>query len=206
MICWFGELLTEGYEDYQVDTERPITMENFERVYAAATYVLPNNTILNIISKAKQEPYKAFVLDLFKTDEKVEFAYDNPDINFLYMNGVIDQKSPEKARYYIKFSCPFVQKRLFNYFSNELFLYMGKLFEPFADLSDTITEQELRLKGLLTHYQRHLQLNKEWLFKQAPRRADLRIYDAVYHFNLYMYTERTLKFPIPCISHGGTEA
>jgi hypothetical protein len=38
-----------------------------------------------------------------------------------------------------------------------------------------------------------LQQNKGWLLKDAPRRTtDFRIYEAVYHFNLYMYLARVL--------------
>ncbi len=33
----------------------------------------------------------------------------------------------------------------------------------------------------------------EWLLKDAPRRADMRIYEAVYHFNLYSYLKELLE-------------
>ncbi len=187
LTCWFGELLTEGFEEYQVKKERPVDMDMFESVYAAALYALPNNNILNIISKAKKEPYKHTVLELFKTGEKTIFRYDDPDTNYLYMNGVIDREKAEKEGYHIKFSCPFVQKRLFNYFSNELFRYMGRLVEPFESISDVITEDHLNIRNLMRQYEKYLKKNREWLLKDAPRRKDLRIYEAVFHFNLYMY-------------------
>ena len=60
LTCWFGELLTEGFEYYTVDKTRPISMKEFEKVYGAATDILPNNNILNIISKAKKEPEKTW--------------------------------------------------------------------------------------------------------------------------------------------------
>ncbi len=34
--------------------------------------------------------------------------------------------------------------------------------------------------------------NREWLLKKAPRRSDLRIFEAVYHFNLYSYLKQLL--------------
>jgi hypothetical protein len=86
LTSWFGELLTETYNKA---TDQPITIAHFEEVYAAALDLLPNNNILNIISKAKQEPYKPYVLELFQTKTKVKFIYDDPFINFLYMNGVV---------------------------------------------------------------------------------------------------------------------
>ncbi|QTA79462.1 AAA ATPase-like domain-containing protein [Desulfonema limicola] len=186
LVSWFGELLTEGYDRYVPDTKSPISKKNFEKIYAAAVHVLPNNNILNIISKAKQEPYKGLVIELFKTSEKISFRYDEPRINFLYMNGVIDCEEAGND-YTIRFSCPFVQKRLFNYFSFELFRYMGKLLEPFEDTSDTITETGLNITNLMRRYERHLKKNREWMFQDAPRRKDLRIYEAVFHFNLYEF-------------------
>jgi len=191
-VCWFGELLTEGYNEYRNDRTRPITLEDFERVYAAATHILPNNTLINIISKAKQAPYKEVVLELFETKEKVEFAFNEPHLNFLYMHGVIDREQASATKYYVKFACPFIQKGLFAYFSGELFRELGQLVEPFEPLADVLTPQGLSLPHLLKRYQRYLLKNREWLFKQAPRRVDLRIREAVYHFNLYMYLHRFL--------------
>ncbi len=194
LTCWLGEILTEGHELYQPPKETEITMTRFEQVYMLALDVLPNNNILNIISKVKQAPYKNFVLELFKTDGKLLFKYDNPLMNYLYMNGVIALEQPEQGgRVYVKFASPFVQKRLFNYFSDDLFHYVGKVFEPFEDLTDTITDNHLNVSSLLRRYERYLQANKSWLLQNAPRRADLRIYEAVYHFNLYMYLHRFLQ-------------
>jgi hypothetical protein len=53
-------------------------MAAFEHVYIAASSVLPNNNILNIISKARQEPYKGYVLEMFRTDEPVAFKKVDP--------------------------------------------------------------------------------------------------------------------------------
>ena len=32
-----------------------------------------------------------------------------------------------------------------------------------------------------------IQKNRDWLLKDAPKRKDMRIFEAVYHFNLYRY-------------------
>ncbi|MCP4344154.1 MAG: AAA family ATPase, partial [Desulfobacterales bacterium] len=137
LVSWFGELLTEGFEYFRPDYTRPLALKDFDEVYAAAIQVMPNNNILNIISKAKQEPHKYLVLEMFKTREKIPFRFDDVRFNFLYTNGVIDLE--KSGGFFTKFSCPFVQKRLFNYFSHELFSYMGSIFEPFEDTKDTIT-------------------------------------------------------------------
>jgi hypothetical protein len=189
LVSWLGELLTETYNK----NNPSITMNDFEFAYSAAIEALPNANILNIISKAKQEPYRQLVLEMFQTDEKIPFRFDEPHTVFLYTNGVIDWEIADNNRRVLKFPCPFVQKRLFNYFSFTHFRNMGKLYEPFEDLSDTITESGLNVKNLIRRFERHLRKNREWLLKDAPRRSDLRIYEAVYHFTLYMYTAQFLQ-------------
>lgn len=190
LTSWFGELLTETYNQ---EPNKPITMDNFEEVFAAAIYDLPNNHILNIVSKANQEPYKHLALEMFQTDTKLEFAYDDPLINFLYLNGVVDREIVNKTQRYLKFSCPFVQKRLFNYFAREMFRVVGQVYQPFEKLEDIITAEHVNIANLLKRYQRYLQENRAWLLQDAPRRKDLRIYEAVFHFNLYMYLREFFK-------------
>jgi hypothetical protein len=191
LVSWLGELLTETYNE---SPEQPLSEDTFHKVYGAAIRVLPNNNILNIVSKAKQEPYRDVVLEMFRTRKKIPFTYDNPRLNFLYLNGVLDWETVTPAEYYVRFSCPFVQKRLFNYFANDMFEDIGPLYTPFEDLGDTFTERGLDVKSLLRRYERYLQENRDWLLKDAPRRKkDLRLYEAVYHFNLYMYLVQFLQ-------------
>lgn len=48
----------------------------------------------------------------------------------------------------------------------------------------------LELKNLLRRYETYWRQNRTWLLRDVPRRAsDLRVYEAVYHFNLYMYLQ-----------------
>jgi hypothetical protein len=187
LVSWFGELLTEGWDQFRVTKNMPVDMKLFRKAYAAGIKILPNNNILNIISKAKQEPYKQIILDMFRTDERLEFKYDDKKHNYLYMNGVVDRENVGDEEYYLKFTCPFVQKRLFNYFANEISKYVGKLYEPFEDLDDAITEDSLNIKNIMKRYRRYLVNNRDWLLKDAPRRSDMKIYEAVFHFNLYAY-------------------
>ncbi len=186
LTCWFGELLSEGFEGYAPESGSPVTTEDFSTVFAAAVDVLPNNNILNIISKARREPYKTQVLDLFRTSGKIAFKYDDPRQNFLYLNGVIDHEKVGD-RYFVRFSCPFVQKRLFNYFAHELFHYTGKLHEPFEDLDDAVTETDLHIANLIRRFEGYLKTNREWLLQDAPKRKDMRIFEAVFHFALYRF-------------------
>jgi hypothetical protein len=151
-------------------------LENFERVRQAAVNLLPNANILNIISKADREPYKGLVLDMFRTDELFRFKFDDKSTNFLYMNGVIEPVEIE-MKSFMKFANPFVQNRLFNYFSNELFNYMGRLVDPMDSLEDAITNENLNIKNIIKRYQKYLEKNKHWLLKrctQEKRFTDLR--------------------------------
>jgi hypothetical protein len=68
-----------------------------------------------------------------------------------------------------------------------------RLYEPFESIEDTITETHLEIRNLVKLYQTYLIKNREWLLKDAPRRRDLRIYEAVYHFNLYSYLNEFLR-------------
>jgi hypothetical protein len=191
LTCWFGELLTETYNQ---NTAQPITMDNFEAVYIAALDLLPNNNILNLVSKARQEPYKQFILERFQTKKKLKFTYDDPIINFLYMNGVIDVDKVSVSENYVKFPSPYIQKRLFNAFARELFQDMDNLYDPFEDLSDTITDDSLNIRRLLQRYEHYLQANREIVLKNAPRRQkDLRVFEAVFQFHLYSYLETFLQ-------------
>ncbi len=186
LVSWFGELLTETYN---VQKNSPITMKEWDYCYVFATQALPNNTVLNLLSKAQHPDYKNFVLGLFDTVKKQLFRFDHKATNYLYLNGVVDYEKVYETEtifnLYTRFPCPFIQKRLFNYFSDELFNYTGKLIDPFDELKDVIYDDSINFRNLMKRYEVYLQKNSSWLFKDVPRRSDLRIYEAVFHFNLY---------------------
>ena len=185
LTCWIGELLTETYNS---SSDQPIGTDLFEGVYVAASDLLPSNNMLNLISKARQEPYKTFVLELFRTEKKIKFSHADPIINFLYMNGVITVEDASLTEKYVRFASPFVQKQLFTYFARDLYRQPDRLYGPFEDISDTITDDTLNLRRLLQRYEQYLQANRELVLKNAPRRKDdLRVYEAVFHFHLYQY-------------------
>ena len=192
LTCWFGELLTKGWEQFQITSDMVINMPLFNKAYTAAAYILPNNTILNIISKAKQEPYKNTLLNLFRTDEKMLFAYDDDILNYLYMNGVIDREETE-GRVYVKFPSPFIHKRLFSYFVREISGETGRLYDPLEDIDNAVTKDGLNIRNIVMLYNQYLIKNRDWILKNAPRRSDLRIYEAVFHFNLYKYLSDFLE-------------
>ena len=192
LVSWLGELLTEAYNPHRAAVaagsrgEPALDIADFERMAAAALHSLPNATIMNLVAKVREQPHRDFVLELFRTDRKMPFRFDEPHIAYLYTNGVVDEELVAGDRF-VKLASPFVQKRLFNYFSYTDFGETGRTHTPFEDVSDAVAEEALNLRGLLRRYERHLRENRDWLLKDAPRRADLRVREAVYHFTLYRF-------------------
>jgi len=190
LVSWFGELLTE---QYNTETDKPITMTHFENTYIMASRALPNNTVINIISKAKTEPYRQTVLELFKTDGKIEFRFEKPEFSFLYMNGVISFEK-DKENLYARFPCQFIQEKLFDHFSDELVKHSSKLLvDPYIDLTPVINDDAIDIEKLLGLYQQYYTHNRQALLEYAQRRVDMRIMEVVYHFQLYAWLESFLR-------------
>jgi hypothetical protein len=59
--------------------------------------------------------------------------------------------------------------------------------------ADKCSEDTLCVPALLRRCETYFRENRSWLFRAAPRRADLRLYEAVYHFNLYTYIRDFLR-------------
>ncbi len=190
LVSWFGELLTT---EYNTERDKPITMKHFEETYTMALRGLPNNSVINIISKAEKEPYRHKVLELFKTDRKIEFRFEQKEISYLYMNGVISYEK-SKDLLYVKYPCQFIQEKLFDHFSDELVQHSSQLLaDPFFDLSYVINEKEINICKLLELYQDYYTQNREDLLKYAQRRIDMRIMEVVYHFQLYAWLDSLLQ-------------
>ncbi len=189
LVSWFGELLTQKYNQ---EFSRPFDMKHFEYVYKKALCVEPNNTVINIISKAKTPQYSQTVLELFRTDSKREFRFEKPEFNFLYMHGVISYEEVDGVDY-VKFPGQFIQEKLFDYFSDELVPHKSQLLaDPFTDLTPVINEKEINMGRLLELYQDYYTTNRDELLKYAQRRVDLQVMEVVYHFQLYAWLDSFL--------------
>lgn len=119
LVGWLGELLTEKYNPGQ---DQPITLEHWKEVFMLACRVEPNNTILNLLKKAKG-PYREQVMGLFGKSD-VLFSFDQDWCSYLYTNGIIDYEKTTDAlggrTSVCRFSCPFVQIRLHAAFTDDL--------------------------------------------------------------------------------------
>jgi hypothetical protein len=193
LVGWFGELLTDKYNP---DKKQPITLSGWETVYRRALYVEWNNTILNLIKKVRSGGYTSDVLALF-TRSDVMFSLDVEGCTYLYLNGIIIpetvQESGREAVDVCRFSCPFIQKRLYNALA--LDLIGDRLPIPAVEIMDDLAdvfEAGLHLPPLLARYKSYLvRMKAKGLnpFKDQPRRADLHYTEAVGHFHLYAWLQ-----------------
>lgn len=191
LVSWFGELLTEKHNP---GAGEPITRAVFDLVYARACQVEWNNTILNLVKKARG-PYRERVVSLF-TDPNVPFSLDKDWCNSLYINGIIDEApapdGPLGARFVCRFSSPYVQRRLFAALTDDMFGDKGPILaiEPGDFLADVFTPEGLCLPPLLERYRGYLKrLEARGLdpWVGQPRRADLHLTEAAGHFHLYAW-------------------
>ena len=70
LTCWFGELLTEGWEEFRVTADMPMDMKLFNEAYAAASQILPNNNILNAITLTSCPGYTSLCDKPFNNHER----------------------------------------------------------------------------------------------------------------------------------------
>ncbi len=196
LVGWLGELLTEKYNPGQ---GQPITLEHWKDVFMLACRVEPNNTILNLLKKAKG-PYREQVMGLFGNAD-IPFSFDQDWCNYLYTNGILDyEKSTDAmgARTSVcRFSCPFVQFRLHAAFTDDLVTGFPILpLDPLDTLSDVFTEQTLDAPALLERYKAYLARLKaagQDPFMGEERRSDLGLREAVGHFHLYAWLREAAR-------------
>ena len=162
---------------------------------------MKHRSLLNLGKKARG-PYRAEVMKLF-TDPNVAFALEKEWCSFLYMNGIIDEAiiadagsmGGEKA--VCRFSCPFVQHRLYTGLSGDMFDDKGPLPSiPLLDgLEDVFTSGGLCIPPLMNRYRDYLKRLRDagidpWIGQ--PRRKDLHYTEAVGHFHLYSWLQNAL--------------
>jgi hypothetical protein len=67
---------------------QPILMEHYYQTQQHFLTEMFDKNIINIVQKAREK--RTFMLKLLFNDEPVAFTVDNPDIAWLYANGVVD--------------------------------------------------------------------------------------------------------------------
>jgi len=187
LVCWFGELITEKYnpgKDIEID------LSVWEDVYLNAITVEWNNTVLNLIKKARGK-YLDRVLSLFERSD-ISFSLDKDWCSYLYLNGIIDYTDLVENRQKKKvciFSSPFIQQRLYNAFTYDFMGDETPIYPlPIGDDLSDVFENGLNLEKLIPRYKDYLKRLKAKNispFRDFPKRSDLNIYEAGGHFHLY---------------------
>ena len=197
LVSWFGELCVEKYNP---GPKEPISLPVFEEVLNAALTFEWNNTILNLVAKARG-PHVNQVVSLF-TNPNVPFALDSEWCAYLYMNGIIDKAAPpdgaKGARPVCCFSSPFVQRRLYVALTGDMFGEKGPILaiEPGDTLSDVFLPGGLCVPPLLERYRGYLKRLKARgidPFQGQPRRTDMHLPEALGHFHLYAWLRDALQ-------------
>ena len=197
LIGWFGELLTEKYNH---DLDKIVTMNLWNRVYLKACEIEHNNTVRNMISKAKNE-YQSHVIKLFTT-ANVHFSFHYDWCNYMYMNGLISYEIVEKKdkEYHTcRFSSPFIQTCLYSALTGEIEHTQKQsilALDPLDALDDISIGVTLNLPALLKRYKDYLIRLKEkglnpWQ-NQPRRKRDFHLTEAVGHFHLYHWLQMAL--------------
>jgi len=196
LVGWFGELLTEKYNPGQ---NAPIDASIWNTVLRKALFVEWNNTVLNLVKKVISG-YVPHIQKLFSSSD-VPFSLDAGWCGYLYLNGVImPETSVDKDSNQVevcRFSCPFIQKRLYNALTDDLIGDLPMLaVDPMDDMADVFEGETLNLPSLLDRYKAYLvRIKAKGLnpFKDQPRRADLHYTEAVGHFHLYAWMKQAVE-------------
>jgi hypothetical protein len=196
LVGWFGELLTEKYNPGKDSSIDPNTWETVHHVAITLEW---NNTVLNLVKKVRTG-YVPHVLKLFSRSN-VSFSIDMEWCAYLYMNGVIvpELQTGENGgkTSVCRFSCTFIQKRLYNALTDDLIGDLPMLaLDPVDDLADVFEGETLNLPPLLDRYKAYLvRMKAKGLnpFKDQPRRTDLHYTEAVGHFHLYAWMKQAIE-------------
>ncbi|MCE7990016.1 MAG: hypothetical protein DYG89_53400, partial [Caldilinea sp. CFX5] len=196
LVGWFGELLTEQYNP---GPGQPIDAETWELVWHKARFVEPNNTVLNLVAKARQPEYQGFLLRLF-AQSNLPFAFHDPLLSYLYMHGLITSTTVRqlngKLGEVCRFSSPFIQDILYHAFSTDLVGYTLPTLplHPLDDLTDVFAVPgQLDLAALLWRHKEYLARLKAkglTLWKEQPRwQTDLHPVEVIGYFHLFVWLQ-----------------
>jgi hypothetical protein len=195
LVSWFGELLTEKYNP---GSNQRIDKETWHLVWHKARFVEPNNTVMNLIAKARMPEYQDYLIELF-THSDLPFSFYEPKCSYLYLHGIVTSETlrqPNGERDEIcRFSSPFIQDCLYFALSQEMLEERMPILalQPLDDLADVFVGQSLDLPALLQRYKDYLhRLKAKGLnpWKEQPRRkTDFKLIEAVGHFHLYTWLQ-----------------
>jgi len=197
LIGWFGELLTEKYNPNPTKT---IDIKQWKKIYKRSINIEHNNTLQNMIIKAKNE-YKEYIFQLFK-ESNITFTFSASWCNYMYMNGLISYteiETEDDINHICRFSSPYVQDILYTVFVKEIQTRHNRNIlplDPTDCLEDVFQDSSLNMPVLLKRYNDFLKRLKDsgknpW-DDQPRRKTDYHLTEAVGHFHLYFWLKMVL--------------
>jgi len=197
LISWFGELLTEKYNN---DPTKQIDKKQWDKIYKRSINIEHNNTIQNMIIKAKTD-YKPYIFQLFK-NSNIEFTFASDWCNYMYMHGLIsyiELEDDNGIMHICKFASPYVQDMLYTVFVKDIQENHNQrvlALEPADMLEDVFNCPALNIPALLERYKdflKRLQKKGSNPWQDQPRRkTDYHLTEAVGHFHLYFWLKMAL--------------
>ena len=184
----------DGYKVSISTVKNPIDLSVWDDVYRMALFREWNNTVLNLVKKARGI-YRDRIVALF-THSDIPFSIDVEWCAHSYLNGLIDAETVVdnlgNKTDVCRFANPFIQRRLYNALTNDLIGERLPILslDPLDTLEDVFDKPEIDTPALLDRYKAYLKRLKErgidpW--KDQPRRTDMHYTEYVGHFHLYFW-------------------
>ena len=129
---------------------QPVTKDAF---YTTLKHFLTDRfdkNILNVIRKAQEK--KAFMLKLLFSENAVPFTVNDPDIAYLYANGVVDNVDG-----YVQVSVPLYSKALLTAFRPLMNGEAKEYVSAYDNFREYISADGLNLPAILTRYREYVQ-------------------------------------------------
>ncbi|MCK5523521.1 MAG: ATP-binding protein [Thiomargarita sp.] len=181
LVCALCSYLVEKLA---TNRRKPVTIEHYYRAEHHFLTERFDKNIINIVQKARGK--RNFMLKLLFGDEPMPFTIDDPDIAWLYANGVVDKRDG-----YVDILVPLYAKRLINAFRPPI---NGETQYYIKSPNDTVNQYltsdgELNVNELLKEYRAYI------------RRRGFRAFDtehlkeAAWHYSL----DGFINFFIQCL-------
>jgi type II secretory pathway predicted ATPase ExeA len=171
-------------EKLVTNRSQPVLMEHYFKAQQHFLTERFDKNIINIVQKARSR--RAFMLKLLFNDEPLPFSIHDPDIAWLYANGVID-----KGNGNTDILVPFYKKALITAFrpsiNGETQYYINS---PHETINQYLTENgELNVNALLTEYRAYVR-------RRGFRAFDTdKLKEGAWHYSL----DGFLNFFIQCL-------
>ncbi len=168
LVCGLCQYLVE---EAATDRSQPVTMADF---YGALKHFLTerfDKNIMNIVRKAREK--RDFMVRLLFTDRPVLFTVNDPDIAYLYANGVVDN-----IKGYVEVLVPLYSKCLITAFRPLINGEIDYYFSLHDKLADYVTPAGLNVGAMLTKY-------IEYVRRRGFRAFDTKqLKEAAWHYSL----------------------